>query len=107
MNRELAASVIDAAFESELAEDAVYTPPSAGVPVALRVVFASPDIAVGIEADPEVIQATTTIEVRASQLATPQVNGAFALNARSYRIREAPVAKDDHRLVWVCRCQAL
>ncbi len=101
MNRAIAASVIDAAFESELGGAATYKPPG-GVAVPVTVVFESGDNITGI-GNLEVIQAGTIIDLRASEL-TPARNGRFTVDGDTYRIQSEPVARDGQRLVWRCSC---
>lgn len=115
MRADYAAEMIDAAFE-ELGEPATYAPPAGVAGGVIMVMPFAPDVTTEFgDGSAPILQRSITIEVRASEVAAPVVSGTFIPGSLAtgvflpgstvYRVNSEPQAKDERRLVWVCRCE--
>jgi hypothetical protein len=93
-------AMVDALFADPiLAKDALYTPDGGPVwPNPVRVMVSQPD-ALANPFGNALASATTTIEVRVSEIAEPGKSDTFAFGGAVYTVNDKPL-RDDERLVW-------
>lgn len=94
--------MIDALFaDSAMARDIVYTP-VAGLPQTMRAVIKSPDRIVDVR-DIAIHTPTLVVDVRVSDVATPQEGDTLAIGTLLYAVQGEPV-RDAENLVWTLDC---
>lgn len=87
---------------SNLAVDAVYTPPG-GKGVACRIMPRRPDETAEFGGSKPVV-GSVVIEVRASEVAAPARGGTFTVGEMAYTVGAVRRQPDPDRLIW--RCEA-
>jgi hypothetical protein len=94
--------MIDALFaDSAMARDIVYTP-VAGLPQTIRAVIKSPDRIVDVR-DIAIHTPTLVVDVRVSDVATPQEGDTLTIGTLLYVVQGEPV-RDAENLVWTLDC---
>jgi hypothetical protein len=88
---------VDATFAA-FGIDAVYTP-AGGAPVPVRVIARRPDAIVGF-GETRIHTETATIEVRASEVASPRPGDRLTFGSDTFVIQGEPERRDPDRLVW-------
>ena len=94
--------MINALFaDSAMARDIVYTP-VAGLPQTIRAVIKSPDRIVDVR-DIAIHTPTLVVDVRVSDIATPQEGDTLDIGTLLYVVQGEPV-RDAENLVWTLDC---
>jgi hypothetical protein len=94
--------MIDALFaDSAMARDIVYTP-VAGLPQTIRAVIKSPDKVIDVR-DIAIHTPTLMVDVRVSDIATPQEGDTLTIGTLLYAVQGEPV-RDAENLVWTLDC---
>ena len=94
--------MIDALFaDSAMARDIVYTP-VAGLPQTIRAVIKSPDRVIDVR-DIAIHTPTLVVDVRVSDVATPQEGDTLTIGTLLYAVQGEPV-RDAANLVWTLDC---
>ena len=94
--------MIDALFaDSAMARDIVYTP-VAGTPQTIRTVIKSPDRVIDVR-DIAIHTPTLVVNVRVSDVATPQEGDTLTIGTLLYAVQGEPVW-DTENLVWTLDC---
>jgi hypothetical protein len=94
--------MIDALFaDSAMARTVTYTP-VAGLPQTMRAVIKSPDRIVDVR-DIAIHTPTLVVDVRVSDIATPQEGDTLAIGTLLYAVQGEPV-RDAENLVWTLDC---
>jgi hypothetical protein len=94
--------MIDALFaDSAMARDIVYTA-VAGLPQTMRAVIKSPDRVIDVR-DIAIHTPTLVVDVRVSDIATPQEGDTLAIGTLLYAVQGEPV-RDAENLVWTLDC---
>jgi hypothetical protein len=94
--------MIDALFaDSAMARDIVYTP-VAGLPQTIRAVIKSPDRVIDVR-DIAIHTPTLVVDVRVSDIATPQEGDTLTIGTLLYVVQGEPV-RDAENLVWTLDC---
>ena len=92
------AAAIDVLFaDPTIAQDAVYTP-TAGAPIAVRVVARRAD-AIATFAEARIWSETALFDMRVSEVPSPRPGDTIALGDESFVVQGEPV-RDRERLVW-------
>jgi hypothetical protein len=91
------AGAVDATFAA-FGIDAVYMP-AGGEPVPVRVIARRPDTIVGF-GETRIHAETTTLEVRASEVANPHPGDQLVVDGQTFVIQGEPERRDPDRLVW-------
>jgi hypothetical protein len=98
--RAFAVEAIDQVFAA-FGDQAVYSPPGGGVGVACMVIRDQSDRETDFSRG-RAIGKGDTIEVRASEVASPAKGGSFVIGVDTVAIIDAPEAADPDRLIWAC-----
>lgn len=98
----LAAKALTSAF-ARFGQAATYTPPG-GAAITCRVIEDKADDQ-SVIGDVALIAAQRVIEVRASEIQSPQKAGRFRVGFFNYVIVAQPRKDDPHGLVWSCLCR--
>jgi len=94
--------MIDALFaDSAMARTVTYTP-VAGLPQTIRAVIKSPDRVIDVR-DIAIHTPTLVVDVRASDIATPQEGDTLTIGTLLYAVQGEPV-RDAENLVWTLDC---
>ena len=94
--------MIDALFaDSAMARTVTYTP-VAGLPQTMRAVIKSPDRVIDVR-DIAIHTPTLVVDVRVSDIATPQEGDTLAIGTLLYAVQGEPV-RDAENLVWTLDC---
>jgi hypothetical protein len=94
--------MIDALFaDSAMARTVTYTP-VAGLPQTMRAVIKSPDRIVDVR-DIAIHTPTLVVDVRVSDVATPQEGDTLTIGTLLYAVQGEPV-RDAENLVWTLDC---
>ena len=94
--------MIDALFaDSAMARTVTYTP-VAGTPQTIRAVIKSPDRIVDVR-DIAIHTPTLAVDVRVSDVATPQEGDTLTIGTLLYAVQGEPV-RDAENLVWTLDC---
>jgi hypothetical protein len=94
--------MIDALFaDSAMARTVTYTP-VAGLPQTMRAVIKSPDRIVDVR-DIAIHTPTLVVDVRVSDIATPQEGDTLTIGTLLYAVQGEPV-RDAENLVWTLDC---
>jgi hypothetical protein len=91
------AGAVDATFAA-FGIDALYTP-AGGEPVGVRVIARRPDTIVGF-GETRIHAETTTLEVRASEVASPRPGDQLTVGGETFVIQGEPACRDPDRQVW-------
>jgi hypothetical protein len=94
--------MIDALFaNSAMARTVTYTP-VAGLPQTIRAVIKSPDRVIDVR-DIAIHTPTLVVDVRVSDIATPQEGDTLTIGTLLYAVQGEPV-RDAENLVWTLDC---
>ena len=94
--------MIDALFaDSAMARTVTYTP-VAGLPQTMRAVIKSPDRVIDVR-DIAIHTPTLVVDVRVSDIATPQEGDTLTIGTLLYAVQGEPV-RDAENLVWTLDC---
>ncbi len=92
-------TAINALFaDPNIAMDAIYRTEGTGDPQTVRIVTKRPDEVLDF-GDCRVVTATTVVEVRVSELASPQAGDTLEIGGETFIIQGMP-RRDSERLIW-------
>ena len=103
MSAAIASLAVDATFNL-FGRAATYAAPEFRAPVDCRIIRAAPDVSINAPGVTQAFARGVTVEVRASEIASPAKGGVFVCAGESLKIISEPrfAEGDPDRLVWRC-----
>ena len=89
---------VNAAFNSVLAVDGLYTP-AGGVEIPVRIMRNNPDAVRDLQ-EGRILGPQRLFDIRVSEVASPKAGDTFVIGAEAFKVEGKPARNDSHRLIW-------